>query len=347
MKKYFFAFSLFGLMACGEGTSGGGAASTKKGPSRGLEANVLKVSGQSLIESIQTTGTVMANEQVELKAEESGRLIKISFKEGSEVSKGSPLFQIDDRDFQAQAKNVQVNLNLAKKEFERNSSLLKADAISQEAYDASANKVASLQAELDILLVRIERCLTRAPFSGRIGLRQVSEGAYISVGQSLVSLVQERPIKIEFEVPEIYASRIIKGMPLNAFASSGSDTLDATIYAFESSINAGSRNLKVRAICDGDASRIVPGSYLSISLELEETDDAIMIPSEAVVPELNGQMVFLVKNGVVKSQKVSTGLRRANDIQILSGLDAGDSILLTGILQARDGMPVQAIESVR
>lgn len=343
MKNYLFALSLLSLIACGEGP----IESSKKGPAQGLEAEVLRISGQTLVEAIQATGTVMANEQVELKAEESGRLIKISFQEGSEVSKGSPLFQIDDRDFQAQAKNVQVNLTLAKKELERNTSLLKADAISQEAYDASANKVASLQAELDILHVRLDRCLIRAPFSGRIGLRQVSEGAYISVGQALVNLVQERPLKIEFEVPEIYASRIKKGMPLKAFSSSSTDTLIASIYAFESSINSGNRNLKVRALCGSQVNYVVPGSYLSISLEMEETLAAIMVPTEAIVPELNGQKVYLVKDGVVKSRVVSTGLRRANDIQILQGLEIGDSILLTGILQARDGMPVQPNESVR
>jgi len=343
MKKLVFACSLLTLVACGEDA----IESSNKGPSRGLEAKVLVVSEQVLRESIQATGTVMPNEQVELKAEESGRLLKISFQEGSEVLKGSALFQIDDRDFQAQARNVQVNLNLAKKELERNTSLLKADAISQEAFDASANKVASLQAELDILNVRIDRCLIRAPFSGKIGLRQVSEGAYISMGQSLVNLVQVRPLKIEFEVPEIYASRIQKGMPLKAFSSSSSDTLIASIYAYESSIDAGNRNLKVRAICETKAFNLVPGSYLSISLELNETRGAILIPTEAVIPELNGQKVFVVKDGKIKSQVVNTGLRRANDIQILSGLVLGDSILLTGILQAREGMPVQPIESVR
>jgi len=343
MKKHIYALAIFGLIACGEGP----IESNKNAPNKGLEANVLRLETQVLLESIQATGTVMANEQVELKAEESGRLIKISFQEGSQVSKGAALFQIDDRDFQAQAKNVQVNLNLAKKELERNTSLLQAEAISQEAYDASANKVASLQAELDILKVRIDRCLIRAPFSGRIGLRQISEGAYISVGQSLVNLVQDRPLKIEFEVPEIYASRIQKGMPLKAFSSSNTDTLYASIYAFESSINAGNRNLKVRAICSGDVKNRVPGSYLAISLELNETTNALMVPTEAVIPELNGQKVFLVKDGKVKSQAVGTGIRRASLIEIVSGLDAGDSILTTGILQARDGMPVQPIETDR
>ena len=341
MKTYLFILFIIGLVSCREGTIV--ASKKKSGP--GLEANILRIQTASLLEAIQATGTVMANEEVELKAEESGRLMKIFFQEGSEISKGSPLFQIDDRDFRAQAQNVQVNLNLAKKELERNTSLLKAEAISQEAYDASANKAASLQAELDILNVRIDRCLVKAPFSGRIGLRQVSEGAYISVGQALVSLVKERPLKIEFEVPEIYASRIQKNMPLEAFVASSSDTLFAVIYAFEASINSGNRNLKVRALCDNESKAIVPGTYVSVSLQLDELKEAILVPTEAVVPELNGQKVYLVKDGVVKSQPITTGLRRTSDIQVVSGLNLGDSILLTGILQARDGMPVQPVET--
>lgn len=342
MKTYLFILFIIGLVSCREGTIV--ASKKKSGP--GLEANILRIQTASLLEAIQATGTVMANEEVELKAEESGRLMKIFFQEGSEISKGSPLFQIDDRDFRAQAQNVQVNLNLAKKELERNTSLLKAEAISQEAYDASANKAASLQAELDILNVRIDRCLVKAPFSGRIGLRQFSEGAYISVGQALVSLVKERPLKIEFEVPEIYASRIQKNMPLEAFVASSSDTLFAVIYAFEASINSGNRNLKVRALCDNESKAIVPGTYVSVSLQLDELKEAILVPTEAVVPELNGQKVYLVKDGVVKSQPITTGLRRTSDIQVVSGLNLGDSILLTGILQARDGMPVQPVETI-
>lgn len=342
MKTYLFILFIIGLVSCREGT----IVTSKKKSGPGLEANILRIQTASLVEAIQATGTVMANEEVELKAEESGRLMKIFFQEGSEISKGSPLFQIDDRDFRAQAQNVQVNLNLAKKELERNTSLLNAEAISQEAYDASANKAASLQAELDILNVRIDRCLVKAPFSGRIGLRQVSEGAYISVGQALVSLVKERPLKIEFEVPEIYASRIQKNMPLEAFVASSSDTLFAVIYAFEASINSGNRNLKVRALCDNESKAIVPGTYVSVSLQLDEVKEAILVPTEAVVPELNGQKVYLVKDGVVKSQPITTGLRRTSDIQVVSGLNLGDSILLTGILQARDGMPVQPVETI-
>lgn len=342
MKTYLFILFIIGLVSCREGT----IVTSKKKSGPGLEANILRIQTASLVEAIQATGTVMANEEVELKAEESGRLMKIFFQEGSEISKGSPLFQIDDRDFRAQAQNVQVNLNLAKKELERNTSLLNAEAISQEAYDASANKAASLQAELDILNVRIDRCLVKAPFSGRIGLRQVSEGAYISVGQALVSLVKERPLKIEFEVPEIYASRIQKNMPLEAFVASSSDTLFAAIYAFEASINSGNRNLKVRALCDNESKAIVPGTYVSVSLQLDEVKEAILVPTEAVVPELNGQKVYLVKDGVVKSQPITTGLRRTSDIQVVSGLNLGDSILLTGILQARDGMPVQPVETI-
>ncbi|MHB1277885.1 MAG: efflux RND transporter periplasmic adaptor subunit [Bacteroidia bacterium] len=336
MKKSFF-IGLIALLSCGDP-----AKNTSQGPTfSGLQAEVWVAHEEKLSEAIHTTGTVLPNEQVELKAEESGRLIHIHFQEGSSVQMGSPLFQIDDREFQAQARNIRVQLELAKKELKRNETLFQAQALSEEAYDASANKVASLQAELDLLNVRIDRCLIRAPFSGRIGLRLVSAGSYLTVGQPLVQLVQEKPLKIEFEVPELYAPYIRKGMPVTGTYSGSTDSLHAVIYAFESQIDPGSRNLKIRALSPMAKENLVPGVFLNINLKLNESSTAILIPTQAVIPELNGQKVFKVVNGQVKSQAVQTGVRRANDIEIREGVQAGDSILITGILQARDGMPVQ------
>ncbi|HCS21077.1 MAG TPA: hypothetical protein DIW47_11050, partial [Bacteroidetes bacterium] len=336
MKKSFFV-GLIALLSCGDP-----AKNTSQGPAfSGLQAEVWVAGEQNLTESVQTTGTILPNEQVELKAEESGRLVQIHFQEGSSVQKGSPLFQIDDREFQAQAKNIRVQLELAKKEFIRNETLFQAQALSEEVYDASANKVASLQAELDLLNVRIDRCLIRAPFSGRIGLRLVSAGAYLAVGQPLVQLVQEKPLKIEFEVPELYAPYIRKGMPVTGTYSGSNDSIHAVIYAFESQIDPGSRNLKVRALSPTSKDNLVPGVFLNVNLKLNETATAILIPTQAVIPELNGQKVYRVVNGRVKSQVVQTGVRRAKDIEIREGIQAGDSILITGILQARDGIEVQ------
>lgn len=338
--KYLYVVAVLGLMACG----GDDKAITKSPSFSGLQSEILVAKEQALSESIQTTGTVLPNEQVQLKAEEGGRLIKIHFKEGAFTKTGDALFQIDDREFQAQAKNIRVQLDLAKRELKRNTALFEAQALSEEILDASANRVATLQAELDILGVRIDRCLIRAPFSGRLGLRQVSEGAYISVGQWLVTLVQDRPLKMEFEVPELYASQIKIGMGILATHSGYKDTLRGVIYAFEPQIDAGSRNLKIRALCSESSMNLVPGAFLNIGLKLSESANAILIPTQALIPELNGQKVFLVKNGVVKGQKVSTGIRRAKDIQISEGVQVGDSILLTGILQAREGMPVKSTE---
>lgn len=325
------------LMACSSGDSGKSGNPGK----RSLAADVFVVQPETLNEQISITGTIIPNEQVELKSEESGKLVKIAFNEGVKVQKGALLFQIDDRDFRAQAKNIQVQLELARKEKNRNDALYEAQAISQEVYEASVNKVAALEAEMDLLNVRIDRCQIRAPFSGRIGLRLVSEGAYISVGQSLVTLVQEDPLKMEFEVPEIYAGRIRNGMKLFAQTAGNEDSILASIYAYDARIDPGSRNLKVRALNTSNATHLVPGAFVKIHLALEEVDDAVMIPTQALVPELNGQKVYLVQNGKIKSRPVKTGIRLSDRIQITEGLTKGDTLMLTGILQAREGMDVQ------
>lgn len=332
--KYFTLLSLVLLWSC----SGEEANKTQKSGSSGLKADVVVIKPKPYGEEISASGSILPNEEVELKAEESGRLMQISFKEGSLVSQGSLLFQIDDREFRAQSKNLEVQLELAKKELKRNKALFEVEALSEEIYDASVNKVAGLESQLELIKVRIDRCRIVAPFSGRIGLRGVSPGAFISVGQPLAYLVKENPYKIEFDVPEIYASEIRAGMPLYAVLQGRADTLHAQVYAMEARVNQGSRNLKVRGICESNIQGIMPGSFVNVTLPIFQTDSALLIPAEALIPELNSQKVFKVVNGSIIGQTVNIGKRGPYEIRILSGLQEGDSILVTGILQAREGM---------
>lgn len=335
--------ALLALLAVACKNKGGGEKNASQA-SPALQAEVFVVHPEVLNEEIVTSGSIVPNEEVELKAEVNGRLLRVGqFSEGSIVAKGTLLFQIDDREFRAQRHKINVQLDQAKNEFQRNSALLKAEAISREAFDQSASVVAQLEAELSLLDIQIDKCSVQAPFSGRLGLRKVSEGAFISMGQALTSLVLTDPLKIEFEIPEHYAGRIKPGQEVWAVGNKGRDTLRALVYATESRIDPASRNLKVRALASQKDPRFIPGAFVQVKISLGKVNDALMIPSEAMVPELNGQKVFKLVKGKIQSQPVGIGTRSATGIQVLDGLEVGDTILTTGILQAKDGMQVKAV----
>jgi membrane fusion protein (multidrug efflux system) len=179
-----------------------------------------------------------------------------------------------------------------------------------------------------------------APFSGTIGLRQVSRGAYVTPGDPIARLVETDPVKIEFSVPETYASQIRKDQDL-IFSLAGTDkTIDATIYAFDPMIDPGTRSLKVRAKADNKDNLLIPGSFVSLQLSLEDIGDALLVPNVAVVPDIEGQKVYLIKNGKATQRTVRTGLQKGNEIQLVQGVEPGDTVITTGLLSIREGAPV-------
>ena len=311
------------------------------GGNRSLQADVVVVQPENLNEKYYSTGTLVPAEEVMLKSEISGRITELFFVEGQSIAKGSRIFSIDDSEYQAELKKLLVQLDLAKSELKRNEDLFRENALSQELYDASVNRVAELESDIALIRVRIDRCHIRAPFNAKAGLRLVSPGAYVTAGQELIRLVQTDPIKIAFEVPEKLASQIKTGLQVFAVVGETNDTFKAHVYATDAAIDPGSRNLKVQAKTDNPGQALIPGTFVKVILNMEEIPDAVMLPSEAIVPELNAEKVFTLKNGQVQETQVKTGLRTESRIQITQGLSAGDTVLVTGILQARAGMPVQ------
>lgn len=328
------------FVACGDSDSGN--SQNAGGSGRSLQAEVILTVPENIRESFHTTGTLIPAEEVSIKSEIAGRLVSIHFEEGQWVSKGTLLFSIDDRDYQAELARIHVQLELARKEKQRNEQLFRDQAVSQEAMDASIGKVAELESQAQLLEVRISRCRVSAPFPGKLGLRKVSPGAFVAVGQELVDLAQTNPIKVEFEVPEKLSRQVSDGMTIHVVVEESRDTFEAKVYAADSKIDAGSRNLRLRAVAENSQSRLVPGTFVKVLLELAEIKDAIMLPTEAVVPELNAEKVFVVEGGKVATRVIRTGIRTENRIQVIDGLKAGDSVMITGILQAREGMPVNA-----
>ncbi|MFN1834540.1 efflux RND transporter periplasmic adaptor subunit [Balneola sp. MJW-20] len=293
---------------------------------------------------IYTTGTLRANETVELSSEASGKIEEIYLREGKQVQKGELLIKINDSELQAQLTRAKFRLNLAEEREKRQAQLLRTGGISQEDYDATLNEVNVLRSDVHLIEAQIDKTEIRAPFEGVLGLKYVSDGSYITPSAQISTLQDLDPIKIDFSVPERYAPLIEVGRPLS-FTVEGSDkTLTAQVYAREPGIDTETRTLQVRAVSPNRNRALLPGSFAEIELTLNTIENAIMVPSISLVPELQGEKVFILRDGKIQPQSVQTGIRNERLIQITSGVQAGDTVLTTGLLQARPGMKVNISE---
>ncbi len=236
---------------------------------------------------------------------------------------------------------MKADLELAEKQLNRNKELLKANGVSQEEVDKARNEVATLEARIREVKTFIDNARIEAPFRGRVGLRQVSPGDLVSQGTSIVRLVQEDPLKLDVSVPGKYASHIHKGQTVRFTAGGSRDTFRAEIYAKEASVDPSTRALKVRARVREPNPRLVPGSYVDATIALARIDSALMVPAEAIVRELNSQRLWVFRNSQAHSLEVETGMTKEGDVRITKGIVPGDTVMITGLLQVKPGMPVR------
>lgn len=318
---------------------------TKKSEPLSAKSQVLSVNGaiaapRTLENKVYTTGTLISNEEVELRSEITGKVSKIFFQEGTRVEKGALLLKINDDELQAQKKRTEYQKKLAEVREERQRKLLAEKAVSQEEYDIALNELNTLKAQIEVLNAQIDRTEIRAPFRGTIGLRYVSEGSYIAPATRITTLQNTTPMKLDFSVPEKYASQIRTGDRVFFRVQSSPTPFEARLYAIEPKIDLATRTVQLRAVYPNYSGELFAGAFADVALVLNDIPNALMIPSESLVPEFKGQKVFLYRNGKIAEAKVEIGLRTEREIQITNGLTAGDTVLTTGILQARAGMEV-------
>ena len=309
-----------------------------------LRVRVHQVVPKELTERLSTTGTVRANEEVEIVSEIAGKISSIHFEEGSRVTAGQLLLKIDDSELLAERQRALYRVQLAELDEARQEQLLDDGVIARESYDVALGELNVLQAELQLIDAQLLKTEIRAPFDGVIGLRWVSPGSYLSSQTKIASLNDLDPVKLDFMVPEKYSSLMKVGDPIS-FAVEGFDRLfRGTVYAVEPSIDAATRSLRVRARCPNPKGALVPGAFANVELVLRSVADALTVPSIAVIPELGGKKVFVYENGAAQPRPVSTGIRSDTEVQITNGLAAGDLVITTGLLQLQPGVEVE-IES--
>jgi membrane fusion protein (multidrug efflux system) len=291
-------------------------------------------------ELIYSTGSLIPDEEVELSFETSGKVVGIYFSEGARVKKGELLAKINDKPLQAQLLKLQAQHKLMEEREFRQRQLLDRDAISQESYDQVSTELQSLDADIKLVEARISETELRAPFDGIVGLRFISEGAFATTQTRIVQLVRISPLKVEFSVPERYSGEMAQGFPISFVLDGDPNTYRATVYAVAPQVDVATRTIVARALYPNRNEELKPGRFASVRARLSEIEDAVSIPSEALIPEMEGEKVFVYKNGKAAEVKVTTGLRTESNIQIRSGLEFGDTLLITAILQLRQNIPV-------
>lgn len=315
-----------------------------KGRDALIPVNARIVTYEKLSENVYTTGSILANEEVELRSEISGKIVQILFREGAYVNKGELLIKINDSELQAQLRKAASKVKLIEDREERQRQLAQSQMISQEDYESTLNDLQASKAEYDLIQAQIDKTEIKAPFNGVIGLREVSEGSFVTTSTVIARLQNLANLKVDFAIPQKYSFLVKIGDQLK-FKLSGNDfQYTAKIYAVEPKIDPSTRTLRLRAICTTIYKDLYPGAFVNVELNLKETDQAILIPTVAVVPELKGQSVYLYKAGIVGQQKVEIGLREEKLVQIISGLTEGDTVITSGILQIRPGVKVKITE---
>tara|TARA_R110000796_G_scaffold252631_3_gene389358 strand:+ start:18332 stop:19411 length:1080 start_codon:yes stop_codon:yes gene_type:complete len=298
---------------------------------------------QAFNDNISLSGTLEANEQIEIRSEVSGIVESINFNEGSKVTKGQVLFKVNDIELQAQLSKVQTAQKLAAENERRAKLLLEKQAISQEEYDISSADFQSAKAESALIAAQLSKTTIRAPFSGIIGLRSISKGTYVSPSTVIAKLVNTDQLKITFSIPEKYASKINIGTLLTFTTSDSKESNTAKIYAIEPEVEIATRTLKMRAIADNPNGKLFPGTYANVILPLETVHDALMVPSESLIPVQNGKKIFISEGGKAKEIDVEIGARTGSSVRVISGLKAGDTVLTYGVMALKNGSPVNVL----
>jgi len=309
-------------------SSGGG------GMSRGvLPVNMLVVKPESFTETLVVMGSVEANESVVLKSEVSGLVTGIFFKEGERVKEGALLLKVYDDDLQAQLSKAQANLKLVEGMESRQRQLLDRKLISLQEYEVAHADLQAAQADVALLMSHISKTEIRAPFDGCIGFRNVSPSELVTPGVDIASLVNGDPAKIQFTVPERY-SRLLGSDTTIRYRIEG-ENLDrtATVYAMAPYIDKATRQIELKALSPNSDEALIPGAFAKIEVLLETRHDVILIPAEAILSESAGEKIYLYRDGQVVPVMVESGVRTNDRVEITRGIEPGDTLITTGLMQ--------------
>lgn len=329
------------IVACGKKEASGPTGQARQ--MRTPEVDGFIVRPQSISDRIEVPGTLLPAEQTQIRAEVSGRIVQLNIQEGAMVQKGALLVKLFDGDLQAQLKKLRVQLEIAETTEGRQRELLEIKGISQQDYDLVKLNVETLKVDIEATQIAIVKTEIRAPYSGQLGLRSVSLGAYISPAEIITTVRQVSELKLEFSVPEKYAKEIKKGDRVSFRVDGGQRTHSATVLATENSVEQTTRTLRIRALVDKIDNELVPGVFARINLQLGKTANALLVPTQALISTAKNKQVAVLKRDSVVFNVVETGVRDSAFVQITQGLKAGDTVVTTGLMVLKPNSKVKVV----
>jgi membrane fusion protein, multidrug efflux system len=286
----------------------------------------------------QGTGTIRARQKVDIVSERARRLVKLHVRSGQQVNQGDPLFTLDAADLRARLSTLRSQLSPAQTHLTRTQTLAKSGAAPQADLDAALARLDEIKRSIAEVQVELDRTTLSAPFTGTIGLIDLTEGALLQPSQRITTLYDVSALEIDVLLPERYAALIQRGQPLTAHIAGREGDVRGHVLVIEPTIDRATRSVSLRASLD-DLSGGFDGAFASVSVEVQASD-ALLISSLAVVPGLEGRQVFRVIDGVAKATPVTLGDRSPTHIQVLSGLSEGDAVAVSNLLRLRDGAAV-------
>jgi len=328
--------------AGGEAAKGQGGGRTNRGPAA---VETAQASISRLSDDVLALGTLLSDESVAIAPETSGRVAKILFEDGAKVAKGTPLFQFDSDLAQSDLAEAKARLQLAEASFARNQKLRSSGNVAQSAYDEALSARDVARATVEASQVRLDKLTISAPFSGTLGFRTVSEGAYVTAGTALVQLDKTDLLQVSLSVPELQEKAVeaAKTVSFTADALPG-ETFTAQISALNPAIDVNGRALQVRALFDNAQGKLRPGLLVRVTVKGPERE-AVMVPESAIVQRAKGAMIYTFADGTVTEVKVKLGKRVAGKVEVLDGLKAGDTVVTAGNAQLSNGAKVEVVAS--
>ena len=334
---------LLGVQACQKGEKKDGApGASAPGKAQFAVSSVegFVVKPTALTEKVSAGGTLLPAEETELHAEASGRVVQLNLPEGKKVAKGDLLLKLFDEDLKTQLRKLESQIKQAEITEQRLGELLKVKGVSQQEYDLAALQVLTLKSEIELVRINLAKTELRAPYDGVLGLRNISPGAYVTPATVVGVIRAVGFLKLDFSIPEKYSSLIKVGQTVNFTVEGKLSPYSAVVQATEQSISAETRNLQVRALVRAPKD-LLPGTFAEVDLALGNKTSALMIPNQAVVPQARNKQVIVAKKGKVVFVTIKTGIRQAGLIEVLEGLESGDTIATTGILFLRPDTPIK------
>ena len=306
-----------------------------------LSVETVSLTPRTLQERMSTTGTILANEEVEIVSEITGKIAEILFREGGHAAADDVLVKIDDTQLRAERDRAAFQVDLAERNEERNGRLLGEGLVSQEEYDFALSELNVLRSDLSLTAARLLKTSIRAPFGGVVGLREVSLGSYVTPQTRITTLQDVDPVKLDFSVPEKYAGHLEVGASVE-FRTRGSTTPHSgTIIAIDPRVDRETRSLTIRAASPNRDGALVPGAFADVEIVVRRVEGALAIPSRAIIPELGGKKVFVAVDGTAQPRTVTTGLRTGEEVEVTSGLAPGDRVIVSAIPRLRPGLQIR------